>query len=85
MTYNRKRNGPTQRPKMNVSFVKLAYGKRPTIIYIDEEEYLEKTNRDMPSVTVYHNTANGNFYVGQYRYKSSYNGVVTLRRLAFWS
>ena len=66
---------------VNVCFSRVTYGKRPYTLYVDEREYTQKISRSVPSMTVYHKTQHGPFYVGHYRYKSSYNGIVTLRRL----
>jgi len=57
------------------------YGRRPYTLYVEEKEYMDKITTSVRSMTVYHQTQHGPFYVGQYRYKSSYNGIVTLRKL----
>ena len=70
---------------MNVFFTKMSYSKHPYIIYVEEKEYNQKMTNDVPSFTVYHQSKNGPFYVGQYRYNSVSNGVITLRRVSIWS
>lgn len=66
---------------MDVCFANLMYAKRPYTLYVDEKEYNEKITKIVASMTVYHQTQHGPFYVGHYRYKSTYNGIVTLRKL----
>lgn len=70
---------------MNVCFDDIKYAKRPYTIYIDEDEYTKRVPHDVSFMNVYHRTQYGPFYVGKYRYKSSYKGIITLRRLPFSS
>lgn len=63
-----------------LSFKNIKYGKRPTTIYVSNDEY-SKYPLTTTSKEVYHETTNGTFFVGNYYYKKTINGkVVVLRR-----
>jgi hypothetical protein len=61
------------------SFKSVQYGKRPTTIYISKNEYYT-INPKEKSFEVSHDTCNGIFYVGVYRYKKEVKDIIILRR-----